>query len=273
MDRRRSSYASVVAGGAGSSAGQTPPARAGAFSHMLPQNPPPSSSLGQLPDPPAPDDPAGAGVPASWGKSTAIPAHWNQQSYERPSGAAAGPMFLRPSYLRGSRYLERLEAAARARAVAGRDAAPAAGSGGGGGATSLSTSSSSASLARLAPSHRGMTYEIVESRPPPPPPPPLGAHAAAAAAAADDDDAAMGPPPLPSRWTELDRHGGLDVPPETAGTDIKYGAARPQEHEAAAARTDHPMPPECGIYYYEVEVISKGKDGYGPDTYLLEVRC
>ena len=239
MDRRRSSYASVVAGGAGSSAGQTPPARAGAFSHMLPQNLPPPSTLGQLQDP-TQEEPTSTSVPASWGKSTAVPAHWNQPSHERPYGASAGTMFLRPSYLRGSRYMERLEATYREKLTAQRDTTT---TGSGVGTTSLSTSSSSVSLHRMAPSHRGMTYEIVESRPP-----------------AGEDDSV---PPLPSKWAEVDRHGGLEVQLESGGQEIKYGHAKSLDHEAAAARTDHPMPPECGIYYYEVEVMSKGKDGYG----------
>lgn len=32
--------------------------------------------------------------------------------------------------------------------------------------------------------------------------------------------------------------------------------------DAAAIRTDCVIPPACGIYYYEVKIISKGRDGY-----------
>jgi hypothetical protein len=29
------------------------------------------------------------------------------------------------------------------------------------------------------------------------------------------------------------------------------------DKDAAAARTIHPIPPACGIYYYEVEILGK----------------
>ena len=32
--------------------------------------------------------------------------------------------------------------------------------------------------------------------------------------------------------------------------------------DAASVRTDYPIPAACGIYYYEVKIISKGRDGY-----------
>ena len=36
------------------------------------------------------------------------------------------------------------------------------------------------------------------------------------------------------------------------------------EKEAAAARANHPIPPACGIYYYEVTILDKGYKGYVP---------
>lgn len=143
--------------------------------------------------------------------------------------------FLKPTYLRGSKYLERLEATHKAKLAAQRESQSVHSSGPG----SLSTSSSSVSLHKLAPSHRGMTYEIIEHQPP-----------------ADDD----GLTPLPSKWAEADKYGGLDL--AAGGLDIKYGGtSKLSDHEAAAARADHPMPPQCGIYYYEVTIVSNGKDG------------
>lgn len=32
--------------------------------------------------------------------------------------------------------------------------------------------------------------------------------------------------------------------------------------DAASVRALHPIPAACGIYYFEVKVISKGRDGY-----------
>ena len=104
---------------------------------------------------------------------------------------------------------------------------------------SLSTSSSSVSLQKMAPSHRGMTYEIIEHQPHP-------------------EDSY--PAPLPSKWEETDKHGGIEVAAD--GLEVKYtGHHKLSEHEAAATRSDHSMPPQCGIYYYEVNIIAKGKEG------------
>ena len=32
--------------------------------------------------------------------------------------------------------------------------------------------------------------------------------------------------------------------------------------DAASVRATHPIPASCGIYYFEVRIISKGRDGY-----------
>ncbi|KAJ7602220.1 hypothetical protein B0H17DRAFT_1155039, partial [Mycena rosella] len=41
------------------------------------------------------------------------------------------------------------------------------------------------------------------------------------------------------------------------------------DKDAAAARTTHPIPPACGIYYYEVHILSKGNKGFaGKDVRL-----
>jgi hypothetical protein len=84
-----------------------------------------------------------------------------------------------------------------------------------------------------------MTYEIIEREP----------HV--------EDD---GMTPLPSKWADAVKYGGLDIAAD--GLEVKYiGPSKTGDHEAAAARSDHPMPPQCGIYYFEVNIISKGKEG------------
>ena len=83
-----------------------------------------------------------------------------------------------------------------------------------------------------------MTYEIVESNPP------------------KDDPDLM---PLPSRWSDTEKHTGLELLGD--GVELRYnGASGKIEHEAAAARADYPMSPQCGIYYYEVEIKNKAKE-------------
>ena len=251
--QRRLSYA-AAAGGASVSSGQeqVPPARSGSFAHIM--NPSPAASGYEY----AQDGDnqslfsrqqhmesnihtasGGGRIPYSWGKGGSLPSYWSQNPTlgTYVTSTSGVNTFISPSYLRGTKYLEKLEAAHNAKIAAQREAAatqpistPA----------SLSASSSSVSLHRMAPSHRGMTYDIVENHP------------------KWDDDTV---PPLPSKWANVDRFGGLEV--FSDGQDIRYlsSVVKTHDHEAAAARTDFPMPPQCGIYYYEVTIQSKGKEG------------
>lgn len=154
--------------------------------------------------------------------------------------AAAGVSLLTPSYLRNSQYICRLDAARRAKAAALREAsASATASVGPSSSLSLSTSSSHANLHRIAPSHRGMTYDLIEKKP-------------------AGDDELLGP--LPSRWNELDKYEGLEL--SNSGLEVRYlGQPNKHELEAAAVRADYPMPPQCGIYYFEIKILSKPKEG------------
>jgi len=144
--------------------------------------------------------------------------------------------FFVPSYLYGSKYIDRLEQKYKARMAAQREGRPSRS----GAIGSLSTSTSSASLHKMVPSHRGMTHEIVE-RP----------HVAVEEQ----------PSPLPSRWNHADKGGGLELQGNT-GLEIKFVGTTKLQDEAAAIRSDHPMPRECGLYYFEVTVLGKGKEGY-----------
>ncbi|KDQ54931.1 hypothetical protein JAAARDRAFT_354484 [Jaapia argillacea MUCL 33604] len=66
---------------------------------------------------------------------------------------------------------------------------------------------------------------------------------------------------LPTRWSDQDRHPNLSVGGD--GRDLSYnGPSSSGEKDAAAARTNHPIPPACGIYYYEVEIVNKGQKGH-----------
>ena len=252
MPPRRSSYASVAAGTAAASPhSQASPPRSGAFSYLMnPTTSVPgeiSESESRSQNMPRTTDAAvpasdRTSVPGMWGKGSGMQNYSNQYSfgglYTAPNGMGSGPGgFFVPSYLRESKYMEKLEAAHKAKLAVQKEAAlthtatnnvP------------LSTHSSSVNLHRMAPSHRGMTHEIVEHQP-----------------VIEEDDVG----PLPSRWVEVDRHGGLEIVGD--GLEVRYtGPLRTLDHEAAAARTDHPMPPQCGIYYYEVSIVSKGKEGY-----------
>lgn len=67
---------------------------------------------------------------------------------------------------------------------------------------------------------------------------------------------------LPIRWSEEYKSSMLSVSAD--GRDLTYqGSPSNSDKDAAAARTIFPIPPACGIYYYEVEVTSKTNSNKG----------
>lgn len=82
------------------------------------------------------------------------------------------------------------------------------------------------------------------------------------------------PPLLPSRFNERDRCPVLELLND--GMDAKFaGPAKGTDQDAASVRADHPIPSSCGIYYYEVTIMSRGNQGSPPplplslDVHLL----
>jgi Ran-binding protein 9/10 len=155
------------------------------------------------------------------------------------------PPFFIPSYMRGSRYADQLVAANKARIAAAKEArAQQNASGSRGENEPLSTSSSGVNLHKMVPSHRGMTHDIIERAPP---------------QASGEEAGAQ----LPTKWNDRDKLTGLEV--LTDGTEIRFGSgglSKASHDEAAAVRADHPMPRQCGVYYFEVSVVSKGREGF-----------
>ncbi|KAE8144715.1 hypothetical protein BDV25DRAFT_145347 [Aspergillus avenaceus] len=241
---RRSSYASVLSGTA-----LSPPTINSPLSQLLASNstssyPPPFHPDGRLLRPSTAVD-ADMQMNSPWRMSsgdTLPPYSRKYASFARSdpflqnpgSFSDAASSSLVPSYLRNSRYISRLDAARRAKLASQRDAVYSSST-----SNPISTSSSQASLPRIAPSHRGMTYDIIEREP------------------AGDDDNLM---PLPSRWNEGDKYSGLEL--INGGLEVRYtGPVNKHDHEAAAVRADYPMPPQCGIYYFEITILSKPKEG------------
>jgi len=64
--------------------------------------------------------------------------------------------------------------------------------------------------------------------------------------------------PIPSCWNEADKFQSLEIHPDH---QIRLQGVLRTPDDAAAVRTDVPIPKECGIYYYEVTVMSKYQDG------------
>jgi Ran-binding protein 9/10 len=145
----------------------------------------------------------------------------------------ADDRFFVPSYLEGSTYVRKLAEAHRMRLQAQADAKR---------STAMRPTVNLPSSNTLPPgSHRGMSHSVIE-RPPQP----------------DTED---GLAPLPTRWNREDMWGGIEV--QGDGRDVKYTGPRnhhERDHEACAVRADHYMPPQCGIYYYEVLILSSKRD-------------
>jgi hypothetical protein len=85
-----------------------------------------------------------------------------------------------------------------------------------------------------------MTYDLIEKAP-----------------ASDADGLAA----LPTKWNNHDKQAGLEVLAD--GLEVKFSPAKvDRDHEACAVRADNPMPPQCGIYYFEVTILSRKREEY-----------
>ncbi|CAO3642565.1 unnamed protein product [Cunninghamella blakesleeana] len=65
---------------------------------------------------------------------------------------------------------------------------------------------------------------------------------------------------LPTFWSKADKSNYLEI--DKNGLEVKYIGPGKQEEHAGTVRSNFPMRPQCGIYYFEIYVKSKGDDGY-----------
>ena len=91
-------------------------------------------------------------------------------------------------------------------------------------------------------SHRGMSHTVVER-----------------SLSVDDADVLS---PLPSRWNEDDMWPGIEIESNNAVKLIsqKPHHERDQDASASGVRANHYMPPQCGLYYYEVTILGGKRD-------------
>lgn len=134
--------------------------------------------------------------------------------------------FPRPSYLEGSHYLARLEQQTQQRAISQWES------------NGVQTTNGHNGI--KSESYLGISRDVVE-RPP----------------VQEDDDSID---PLPTRWgtSKEDKAAGLEVMAD--GLEVKFtGPKNRQErdHDACAIRADHPMPLQCGLYYFEITILSQ----------------
>ncbi|KAI8580251.1 hypothetical protein K450DRAFT_237574 [Umbelopsis ramanniana AG] len=65
---------------------------------------------------------------------------------------------------------------------------------------------------------------------------------------------------LPTAWNPNDK--GHCVELSSDNRRLKYVGVGKDDTDAASVRANFPMRPQCGIFYFEVEIVSKGRDGY-----------
>lgn len=236
MNARRESWARVAAGSAGSNQSIPAPTRSGAFSHLVNSGSTPHMISQNRHSRSIDADGHHNSMSTSWGRGGPLPSYSSHSGYWQGLGGSGQdiPAFFVPSYLRGSKHAERLQETHKAKLAAQREYKSTHSSN----APSLSTSSSSVNLHKMAPSHRGLSHDIIERAPP-----------------FVDEPAAQ----WPTKWNDGDKFAQLEL--EDGGRLAKFSGTQKTHDEAAAVRADFPMPRQCGIYYYEITVISKGRDG------------
>ncbi|KAJ3335878.1 hypothetical protein HDU93_004191 [Gonapodya sp. JEL0774] len=66
--------------------------------------------------------------------------------------------------------------------------------------------------------------------------------------------------PLPTAWNPKDKCALLEL--TRMNMRLNYNGAGKSDGDAASVRANAPMPPQAGIFYFEVDVLSKGRDGH-----------
>eukprot|EP00038_Savillea_parva_P031779 m.90395 g.90395 ORF g.90395 m.90395 type:complete len:431 (+) comp9858_c0_seq2:253-1545(+) len=65
--------------------------------------------------------------------------------------------------------------------------------------------------------------------------------------------------PVPTCWNEKDKSPLLEV---TQGLQVRYQGRGDSDKDAASVRANHPISPSLGLFYFEVTIRDKGRDGY-----------
>ncbi|KAL4623384.1 ran-binding protein 9, partial [Arapaima gigas] len=66
--------------------------------------------------------------------------------------------------------------------------------------------------------------------------------------------------PLPRSWSPKDKFSYIGLSQNNLRVHYKGHGKTPKD--AASVRATHPIPAACGVYYFEVKIVSKGRDGY-----------
>jgi len=66
--------------------------------------------------------------------------------------------------------------------------------------------------------------------------------------------------PLPRCWSTKDKFNYIGL--SQSNLRVHYKGHGKTHKDASSVRATHPIPASCGLYYFEVKIISKGRDGY-----------
>uniref|UniRef100_A0A4X2M223 RAN binding protein 10 n=1 Tax=Vombatus ursinus TaxID=29139 RepID=A0A4X2M223_VOMUR len=64
--------------------------------------------------------------------------------------------------------------------------------------------------------------------------------------------------PLPRSWSPKDKYNYIGL--SQSNLRVHYKGHGKNHKDAASVRATHPIPAACGIYYFEVKIVSKGRD-------------
>ena len=66
----------------------------------------------------------------------------------------------------------------------------------------------------------------------------------------------------PTAWdSSISQHPSMRYL-EVTGLRVKYKGPGSDDRDAASIRTNNPIPQGCPVFYFEVEIVNKGRDGY-----------
>jgi len=65
---------------------------------------------------------------------------------------------------------------------------------------------------------------------------------------------------LPTHWNPKDKCSLLEL--SKGNLRVSYNGTGKTDGDAAAVRANYPMPYQCGLFYFEVTIINKGRNGY-----------
>jgi len=75
--------------------------------------------------------------------------------------------------------------------------------------------------------------------------------------------------PLPRCWNSKDKYNFIGL--SQNNLRVHYRGNGKGHKDAASVRATFPVPAACGLYYFEVKIVSKGRDGYVLATFLMAI--